>query len=253
MENRTYAAVLGDRSAAPRLASYGGKCGVAINYVAITHPSLPNYLAAVSGSTGGVTSDCGPASCPQNRPSLFGQLSAAGLEWRGYAESMPGTCVLGSTDGYATKHNPAVYFTPIRSQCRSWDVPMGTRSDGAFASALRAQSLPAFSFVTPNICNDGHDCSISHADKWLSGWLDTIVTSPAYKTADTAVFVTWDEGVGANQHIATVVVAPTVPKGTRVATRFDHYSLLSTTEELLGLPLLGAAQAAPSLRAAFGL
>ena len=253
MENRTYASVLGSGQGAPRLASYGQKCGVATNYVAITHPSLPNYLAATSGSTGGVSSDCSASSCPQNRESLFGQLSAAGLDWRSYEESMSGNCVLASSGNYATKHNPAVYFTPVRSACSTSDVPMGSRSSGAFVAGLKERMLPAFSFVTPNLCNDGHDCSTSTGDKWLASWLDTIVTSPSYDVGDTVVFVTWDEGIGANQHIATVVIAPTVRPGTRVATRFSHYSLLRTTEELLGVSPLGNAASATSMRAAFNL
>src|SRR3954452_9082841 len=73
MENRTYQSVLGNSSEAPNLSSYAAKCGLATNYQAITHPSLPNYLAATSGSTGGVTSDCGPRECPQHRDSVFGQ------------------------------------------------------------------------------------------------------------------------------------------------------------------------------------
>ena len=198
MENRTYQSVLGNSSEAPNLSSYAAKCGLATQYYATTHPSLPNYLAASSGSTGGVTSDCGPAQCPQKRNSLFAQIQGAGKAWRGYEESMPHNCDLTSGGRYATKHNAAVYFTPVRSFCKTHDVPMGG-SKGA------------------------------------------------------AVFVTWDEGVGSSQRIATVVIAPTVPRGTRVATHFTHYSLLRTTEELLGLSRLGAAASARSMRTAFHL
>ena len=252
MENRTYSSVLGSGAAAPKLSSYAAKCGLATASYAVTHPSLPNYLAATSGSTGGVTSDCSPTSCPQSRRSLFAQIQNAGKQWRSYVESMPSNCGLASAGSYAPKHNPAAYFTPVRSRCRSWDVPMGG-SSGAFATALSHASLPAFSFVIPNLCHDGHDCSTSTADTWLGTWLRRITTSAAYHAADTAVFVTWDEGVGSDQHIATVVIAPTVPRGLRSATRFTHYSLLRTTEELLGLPKLGSAATARSMRVAFHL
>src|SRR3954469_10555677 len=157
MENRTYTSVLGSGAAAPHLASYAAKCGLATQYYATTHPSLPNYLAATSGSTGGVTNDCGPAQCPQNRNSLFAQIQHAGRAWRGYAESMPRNCDLTSGGRYATKHNPAVYFTPVRSFCKTHDVPMGG-GKGVFATALAQRRLPAFSFVTPDMCHDGHDC-----------------------------------------------------------------------------------------------
>jgi phosphatidylinositol-3-phosphatase len=252
MENRTYSSVLGSGSAAPRLSSYAGRCGLATQSYAVTHPSLPNYLAATSGSTGGVSSDCGPAQCPQRRASLFGQIQRAGRQWRSYAESMPHTCDLSISGRYAPKHNPAVYFTPVRSRCQTWDRPMGG-SSGAFATALSHRTLPAFSFVTPDMCHDGHDCSTATADSWLGTWLGRITSSAAYRAADTAVFVTWDEGVGSDQHIATVVIAPTVPRGTRSASHFTHYSLLRTTEDLLGLSRLGAAARARSMRSAFHL
>jgi phospholipase C len=252
MENRTYASVLGNSSEAPKLSSYAAKCGLATQYYATTHPSLPNYLAATSGSTGGVTSDCGPAQCPQHRSSLFAQVQRAGKAWRSYTESMPRNCDLASAGRYATKHNPAVYFTPVRSFCKTHDVPMGA-GKGAFATALAQRTLPAFSFVTPDLCHDGHDCSTSTADSWLGTWLARITSSAAYHAANTAVFVTWDEGVGSSQRIATVVIAPTVPRGTRVAAHLTHYSLLRTTQELLGLPLLGASAHARSMRSAFHL
>jgi hypothetical protein len=251
MENRTYSSVLGSGTAAPRLAAYARSCGLATAYAAVTHPSLPNYLAATSGSTGGVTSDCGPSQCPQNRASLFGQVSAAGLQWRTYAEAMPTACNRVSQGRYATKHNPAVYFLPVRAQCGRWDVPFGGTS-GAFATAL-AHGLPAFGFVEPDLCDDGHDCTTAHADAWLGGTLDRLTRSPSYARGDVAVFVTWDEGVGAQQRVATVVIAPSVPRGIRSAVAFSHYSLLRTTEALLRLPLLGAARSAHDMRSAFRL
>src|SRR4051795_13041033 len=104
MENRSYSQVLGPSGDAPRLASYARRCGVATAYYAITHPSLPNYLAAVSGSTGGVTTDCSPSSCLQRHASLFGQVSRSGRQWRGYAESMTSPCDRASYDGYAARH-----------------------------------------------------------------------------------------------------------------------------------------------------
>jgi hypothetical protein len=253
MENRTYASVLGSGSAAPQLASFAGKCGLATQFYATAHPSLPNYLAATSGSAGGVTSDCGPTQCPQNRNSLFGQIQRAGKAWRAYAESMPRNCDLASAGRYAARHNPAVYFTPVRSYCKTHDVPMGGAASGRFATALAQRTLPAFSFVTPDLCHDGHDCSTSTADTWLGSWIGRITSSAAYRAGNTAVFVTWDEGVGSNQRIATVVIAPTVPRGTRVSVHLTHYSLLRTTEDLLGLPRLGAAAKARSMRTAFHL
>jgi hypothetical protein len=248
MENRSYSQVLGPNGKAPRLASYARRCGVATAYYAIRHPSLPNYLAAVSGSTGGVTTDCSPTSCPQRRPTVFRQLSERGRQWRSLAENMQTACDRASYDHYAARHNPAVYFPGIRSSCLHWDLAMGG-SSGRFARMLEDRALRPFTFITPNLCHDGHDCSTATADTWLGTWLDRIVASPTYAAGHTAVFVTWDEGLdGSSNRVATVVVAPSVTPGTRSSTRYTHYSLLRTTEELLGLPLLGAAANAHSMR-----
>ena len=252
MENRTYESVLGANGDAPRLRQYADACGLATDYSAITNPSLPNYIAAVAGHRYGIDRDCSPAVCSLAEKSLFQQVTHAGRHWRAFAESMDRRCDRRSYGRYAARHNPAVYFTPIRDQCRHRDVRMGG-VDGPFARALADDRLPAFTFVTPNLCHDGHDCSTAVADDWLGRHLDRITASPAYADGDAVLFVTWDEGVPGDNHIATVVIGPSVPSGLRVADPFDHYSSLRTTEDLLGLPLLGRARTATSMRSAFGL
>src|SRR3954468_4587715 len=248
MENRSYSQVLGPSGGAPRLASYARRCGVATAYYAMTHPSLPNYLAAVSGSTGGVTTDCSPTSCPQRRTTIFRQLTARGRQWRSLAENMQSPCDRASYGSYAARHNPAVYFPGLRDVCLRSDLAMGG-SGGRFATMLKARTLKPFTFITPNLCHDGHDCSTATADSWLGTWLDRIVASPTYAAGHTAVFVTWDENDGsATNRVATVVVAPSVTPGTRDARHHTHYSLLRTAEEILGLPLLAAAAKASSMR-----
>ena len=253
MENHSYDSVVGSRSA-PYLNRLIRRCGLATHYTDIGHPSLPNYLAAVAGTTGGVNSDCDPTSCPQHGPSLFGQLDAAGRPWAGYAESMPANCELASSGEYAARHNPAVYFSGIRRSCRSRDVPFGSASSGALARALSSGSLPAFSFVTPNLCHDTHDCSVHTGDRWLSQWVPRILRSPAYRKGSLVLFITWDEGEG-SERIPLVVASPWTPAGRRVARAASHYALLKTTEQLLGLPLLGHAadRGTASLRSAFRL
>lgn len=252
MENRSYSSVLGPDYTAPNLSRYAKKCGVATNDWAVTHPSLPNYIALTSGSNYGITSDCEPSTCPVRHKSLFTQVTNAGKQWRSYAESMTTRCDHASYGNYAARHNPAVYYPSLASQCATKDVPMGG-TNGRFAHALANSTLPAFAFVTPNLCSDGHNCSTATADTWLGGWLDRITSSPAYRANDTVVFVTWDEGVGSDNRIATVVIGPTVTRGTRAGARYSHYSLLRTTEQILGLPFLANAATARSMRAAFGL
>jgi phospholipase C len=166
---------------------------------------------------------------------------------------MSQNCQQVSAGRYAARHNPAVYFLPVRSRCDQWDVRMGG-AGGAFATALADNRLAAFSFVTPNLCSDGHDCSLATADAWLGTWLDRIVTSRAYAAGHTVVFVTWDEDDSAHaNHVATIVIGPTVPPGTRASGSFTHYSLLRTTESILGLAHLRNAATAHGMRGAFHL
>src|SRR6202008_155475 len=132
---------------------------------------LPNYLAATSGSDWGIGDDNPPSSHPLARTSIFGQLAAAGTRWRSYAESMPSNCDLSSSGRYAVKHNPAAYYTGLRTQCGRRDLPMGTTSSGSFTSDLGRNRLPAFSFVTPDLCHDMHDCPVATGDRWLQRWI----------------------------------------------------------------------------------
>jgi phosphatidylinositol-3-phosphatase len=181
--------------------------------------------------------------------SIFGQLDRAGLAWRAYEESMPRNCDPSLGGSYAVKHNPAAYFTAIRTSCASDDVPLA----GNLARDISAGTLPSFAFVTPNLCDDTHDCAIRSGDNWLAMWVPKLLDGPNYRAGNTLVVLTWDEGAASSNRIPTIVVAPSVAPGTAAAQRFDHYSLLRTTEDVLGLGHLGAAASAPSMAGAFGL
>jgi phospholipase C len=254
MENHSYSEVIGNASA-PYETSLAHQCATATAYHGVTHPSLPNYLAMTGGSTFGVTDDNPPSSHPISSASIFSQVSDSGRQWRSYEETMPSNCALSSSGNYAVKHNPAAYYTGIASDCARWDVPMGSTTSGAFASDLANNTLPAFSFVTPDLCNDDHNCPVGTGDGWLSQWLPAIFASPAYQAGRTAVFVTFDEDdSSASNTVPFIAVAPSVTPGTMTALTFDHYSLLRTTEEMLGLPTtLGSAATATSMRGQLGL
>lgn len=229
MENESYAAVVGSRSA-PYLTQLAHECGLATDYEAVSHPSLPNYIAATSGDTWGIADDAPPSAHPVAHASIFSQLIAAGLTWRSYEESMPSNCDRSSSGLYAVKHNPAAYYTGIGKACGQWDVPLP-----ALESALGRNRLPSFAFVTPNLCDDMHDCSVAQGDAWLQRWVPKILGSRGFRSASTVLFITFDEGTDDANHVATLVLSAATPPGTRSARRFDHYSLLKTTEELLGL------------------
>ncbi|MEA2509934.1 MAG: phosphatidylinositol-3-phosphatase [Actinomycetota bacterium] len=240
MENRSFSQIIGS-SNAPYVNSLATRCGLATNYRAVAHPSLPNYLAMVSGSTQGVTDDKPPSSHQLKGPSIFSQL---GTGWTSLEESMPSKCALASSGTYAVKHNPVAYFTTIRTACAARDIPLASMPD------MSAR----FTFVTPNLCNDMHDCSVQAGDKWLATFIPKILNSSTYSIGSTAVLLTWDENDGSSSNqVATVVISPTVAQGARSSTAFTHYSMLRTTEEMLRLPLLGNAASATSMRSAFRL
>jgi phosphatidylinositol-3-phosphatase len=242
MENHSYNEVIGS-SSAPHENQLAAQCGSASQFFAETHPSLPNYIAMTSGSTQGITDDADPSAHPLNVPSIF-SLTNGG--WRSLEESMPSNCLLTNSGQYAVRHNPAAYYTNIRTECQTLDVPLGATPD---ISA-------GFTFITPNLCNDTHDCPVSTGDSWLSAVLPKIFASAEYQAGRTAVFVTWDEDDGSQSNqIPTLVIAPSVVPGTTASgLRLNHYSLLRATEEMLGLsPLLGNAAGATDLRPAFNL
>jgi hypothetical protein len=247
MENHSYSAVA---RSSPYLNGLARQCGLATNYVAIAHPSLPNYIALTSGGTQGISNDC--TSCKVGSRSIFEQVGTRG--WRAYEESMPRAgFVFGGSGDYAKKHNPAAYYTRIAGAYARNAVPLGSVSAGALVSDLRRNTLRKYSFITPNLCNDEHDCGVSTGDAWLKVWVRKIVQSPAYRKGGTALFITYDEGEGSDQRVYTVVVSPYTKAGTVSRVRFTHYSQLRTAENMLGLHCLGSACRSASMRRAFGL
>jgi hypothetical protein len=149
------------------------------------------------------------------------------------------------------KHNPQPYYTDEtdRSACQTDDVPLGSLQAGGLVDDLTHDRLPTFSFITPDLCDDTHDCSVAMGDAWLHDWVSLITASPTYRAGRTLVFVVWDEPTP----MPLLVIAPTVPSATTASAGFDHYSLLHTTEDALGLPSLGAAADATSMGAAFNI
>lgn len=259
MENHSYNTIIGS-SQAPYINSLAGECGLATNYHNITHPSLPNYIAATSGLPySGITqfdSDCNPTgSCLTSAPSIFGQ----GETWKSYEETMPSNCYPQNFGEYAVRHNPAPYYTTLQG-CATEDVPYTQ-----LATDLAGNTLPAFSFITPNVIDDMHDGTIADGDNWLAANLPTILNSPEYQSGSTAVFVTWDEGEGGTSNqcatnttdvgcrVATIVISPSTVPGTTSGRLFNHYALLGTAEQLLKLPKLGEAANIPTMIHDFNL
>ena len=259
MENHSYNTIIGS-SQAPYINSVASECGLATNYHNISHPSLPNYMAGTSGlAYKGIAkfdSDCNPVpGCVTSAKSIFGQ----GETWKAYEETMPSNCDKSNSGNYAVRHNPPPYYTSLKG-CATKDVPFTQ-----LATDLAAGKLPAFSFITPNLIDDMHNGTVADGDNWLSANLPTILNSPEYTSGSTAVFITWDEGEGGTSnkcatnttdvgcHVATLLISPSTPAGKKSGTLFNHYSLLGTAEQLLGLPKLAKAATAKSMATAFHL
>ncbi|ASW57151.1 alkaline phosphatase family protein [Plantactinospora sp. KBS50] len=233
-ENHAYSQISGSSSAPyfNTLAAQGAKFTKAY---AITHPSQPNYIALFSGSAQGVTDD----SCPKTftGTNLQSQLVGAGLTFKGYSESMPSNGYTGCSSGtYQRKHNSWVDFS---------SVPAASNlTYASFPSSSNYASLPTVAFVTPNMCNDMHDCSVGTGDTWLKNNLDAYAQWA--KTHNSLLIVTFDEDnrLALNQ-IYTAFVGAHVTPGS-YSEKINHYNVLRTIEASYGLPgINGAASLSP--------
>lgn len=241
----------------PHLAGWAKSYGQATNYSAITHPSLPNYLAIWGGSTFGVSSDCGVGSsgCTPSGPSVFGQTLAAGKTATAYQESMGSPCQTSGSGGYAPRHGPWAYWqdSTERAACRQNDIASGTPSSGNLHDDIASGQLPITGELTPNLCNDAHDCSLATFDGWLAKWVPALMAGPDYRSGNLTILITFDEDDGSQGNdVALVAIDPRL-SGKTVTGRFSHYSLTKWLDDNAGVPELRNAGSAPDLRAAFGL
>lgn len=248
MENHNETAIL-DSQQAPYFNRLVHECATASPYAMVGSPSLPNYIGATAGSTFGIKDDANPKSHPLQTDNLYRQVRSTGRTAKSYEESMPTNCSLVGSGRYAVKHNPQAYFAAAddRSACERDNVPLGDISQGELANDLARDTLPAFSFITPDLCNDTHDCPVATGDTWLAQWIPVILASRAYVAGTTAVMVVYDEPTP----MPNVFIAPSVVPGAVASDSFSHYALLRATEEMLGIAVfLGAADSSPGLRGA---
>ena len=240
MENHSYNQIIGS-TAAPYINSLATSNGLATGYSAVAHPSLPNYLALAGGSTFGITSDC--TTCWISAPNLGDNLEAAGKTWKTYQESMPSACFVGDSYPYVQKHNPFIYFNNIRTnatRCQSHLVPYSSlASDLASAS-----TTPNFAFITPNSCNDMHDCSVGTGDAWLQQQVPSILGSAAFTTQHSLLALLWDEDdFSGTNHVPLILAGNGIAAGSTSGLGYNHYSLLHTAELALGAATLTASDA----------
>jgi phospholipase C len=242
MENKDYGEVIGNVKA-PYVNALARRYAVAGRYYAIRHPSLPNYLALIGGSTFNVTSNC--TSCSVDATNLVDQLDGARVSWKAYMEDMPAPCYSAArAGGYAKKHNPFAYFKDIaRDPVRCSKVVPYTR----LTRDMRRGRLPRFAWITPNECHQAHDCDLSRGDRFLRRLVPRLLRRLGPRGA---LFLLWDEGgsdrgccqLAHGGRIPAIVAGPGVRRGLVSRTPFDHYSTLRAIEDAVGLRhLRGAA------------
>jgi phosphatidylinositol-3-phosphatase len=246
-ENKSELDVLGSPEA-PYLTSLIAKGALATDFQGIAHPSQPNYLALFSGSPQGVVDD---DVHDLAAPTIADQLEAAGKTWRVFAENLPASaCFTGATasggpdgDGvYARKHNPAISFTGISS------AP--SRCANIQPLAALTPDAADFIWIVPNMCNSMHDCPTGQGDAWFKTLAPRILDSPAFQPGGHGVlYVTFDESddKARRNEIRTLALGPTVKAGSETPVAHNHYSLLRTIEEGLGLPCLALACSANTM------
>jgi hypothetical protein len=265
----------------PYLNGLASTYGYATNARAASIPSLPNYIAATSGDTWGIADDGGPGKHPLSVLNLFDQLPLG--QAKVFAEGMTANCQLvngpktdvNGSGFYVVRHTAWPYYTNSRSACLANQVPLDENLQAAVDGGL-----PALSIVVPANCNNFHKggsspdaCVLapgqtyaSRADAWLQSHIPAIMAGPDWQAGELAIFIVWDEGKGpapTNGSDCTtstlkackipLVVLSSGTTGVVDNTPYTTYSVLRTTEELLGLPLIGKAATATSMAAGFGL
>ncbi|HEY8678006.1 MAG TPA: alkaline phosphatase family protein [Candidatus Dormibacteraeota bacterium] len=244
MENEESTSILGN-PAASYINGLASTYGLALNYYGVSHPSLPNYLALTAGSTFGIASDC--TTCYVGATNIADQVEASGRSWKAYMEDMPSPCYQGAwSAAYAMKHDPFMYFNDIRTnagRCAAHVVPLTQ-----FWSDMASGRAPNYVFITPNMCNDMHDCAVATGDGWLRNVVPAITNSAAFRSGG-VLFITWDEGLtGAGccgdafgGRVATLIISPMAIGGYRSGVAESHFSILRTIEDAWHLGHLGGA------------
>jgi hypothetical protein len=264
MENEGFKQVIGNQFA-PIINALAQNYGLATNYSGVGDPSEPNYVAMLGGDTFGITSD-DPYWFPGqtvNAANLMSQLEGASKTWRGYFQSMPypgyrGYCYPDKCNGipdsdtmYVAKHNGIVNFANLQTPTELAKMFPFTQ----LSADLAAGTVPDFSYIVPNECNDMHGAPpwcvdsdntgtlqqsflIAQGDKFVGGVVNEITSSAMWQTGDNAIVVTFDEGNTASSQIATIVISNHGVRGVTDKTSFNHYSLLASLQQTFGLGCL---------------
>jgi acid phosphatase len=251
-ENTNYGSVT--TSSMPYLSGLMTQYGLAMQYYANTHPSIGNYFMLTTGQI--LTNDDSqtPSSFPVSVDNVVRELVSAGKTWKAYAESLPSVGYLGgdTTSGggqYYVRHVPIAYLTDVQSSSTQQQnlVPFTQLSQD-----LATGNLPNYSFITPNGCDDAHDCGLGTADNWLKNNIDPLIKNSLFQK-DGLLVIVFDESGNDNTNgggrVVCALISPAFSKpGYQSSTLYQHESVLRLMLEGLGVTLLpGAASGAPAM------
>lgn len=251
-ENHSYKSILGSSAPSSYFKTLASRCGTATDFTAAHFPrSLPNYLAATSGTMAGITGDCVPGpGCSSSARNIFSQVGKS--HWRAWGESMPSPCYKENNSAFVARHVPSLYYTRLSSSvCRANTLPLPSRFPGV--SRTRR-----FVWIAPDVNHDMHNGTPAQASAWLSSFLagsHGLLRSSTYQAGHMAIFIWFDSGGGSDTvstPIPLIVIAPSV--GHRVvATHLTDYHLLHGWQGLLGVPCLNSSCAVAGFDALFHL
>ena len=255
-ENHSFSQTIGN-PAMPYLNSLAQKYGLAANYFADVHPSLPNYFMLTTGQTIAIDDSFNGTVTQDN---VTQALTSAGKTWKVYAESLPNAGYLGGDVGlYARHHNPFAYFsTVINTPSQQASVVPFTQ----LATDMGANQLPNYGFIIPNLVDDGHDCpgggtcddsaQLAQIDGWLSSNIQPLVSNAAFQQSGLLLIVfdegeITDEAHGGGQ-VALLVISSRSKPGFRSTTFYQHENTLRLMMDALRVPdLPGAANGATQM------
>lgn len=248
-ENHNYSDVIASPNM-PYLNSLANQYGLATNYYANGHPSIPDYFMLTTGQTLTLIDSLTPQEFPVSDDNVVRELIAAGKTWKSYAEDLPNVGYTGGDTGkYAVRHNPLAYMTDVQNDAKQVQnlVPFTQ-----FAADLSTANLPEYSFIVPNLCDDAHDCPLKSADDWLKANIGPVIASPVFQK-DGLLIILFDEAdtldfTSGGGHVAAVIASPLSKPGYKSIAFYQHQSTLRLTLEGLGVTKLpGEAASAPAM------
>ena len=245
MENKNFSQINGSPSA-PYLNQLAQNYSLLTRYTACDHPSLPNYMCLTGANNYFSGINCSPTgSCTTSNPSIVDRVENAGLTWRAYMEDMPLPCYKSISGNYTYLTNPFVFYTQISNnstRCTTHVVPANPAGrglpDNNLVNDLASTSTASnYMWLTPNLCDNMHNCPISIGDSYLSKLVPQILNSTVFRTQKAALFITFDEGYGRypTDYVYSIWAGPAVKTQYQSSIQYSHYSLPRTIEAAWGL------------------